>query len=1101
MRKMGKWMFIVTLTICMLLPSMVTNSKATASSDGNTSDLIILQNVPQADAAIKGDSFELSALNVYEDGYFKKVDEGLEWSSKNRKVATVDKEGTVTFSGKPGRSWITVTNGDYKDRIAVHVEPDHPKKEDAVNKKVIKEKGDRYDLVAHALENMTMEEKVGQMLMPDFRKWDGENVTKMLPEIEEQVKKYHLGGVILFRENVVTTEQTAELVSDYQAAAEKYGLLMTIDQEGGIVTRLQSGTDFPGNMALGATRSEEITQNVGQAIGEELSSLGINMNLAPVMDVNNNPDNPVIGVRSFGGNPELVAQMGVAYTKGLQETGVAATAKHFPGHGDTAVDSHLGLPEVPHDKERLKEVELYPFQKAMDAGIDAVMTAHVTFPKIDDTKVISKKDGTEIALPATLSEKVLTGLMREEMGYEGVVITDALNMNAIQDHFGPVDAVIRSINAGTDIVLMPVGLEKVANGIYDAIDSGDIPMDTINDSVKRILTLKLNRGIIKSENPTTLDEKIAKAEQVVGSEAHKQVEEKAAEQSITLVKNDNVLPLELDKDEEVVVVGNSFSEELAEQVKKHHENTTLIKSSSGAFTDEQKELVENADQVIVGTYTYNVSTRAAEHPQMQLMHEVMNTRDGDVIGVGIRNPYDIMAYPEVDAFIAQYGFRAASFEATAETIFGENDPSGELPVAIPDQDGGTLFPYGTGLSYGDRNDENENDDEEEQDKSFQLGVEELLDEEKALIEGKKVGLITNPTGVDQELNSIVDILYNDEDVDLTALYGPEHGVRGSAQAGEYVDFYTDEQTGLPVYSLYGKTRKPTPEMLEDIDVLMFDIQDVGTRFYTYIYTMAYAMEAAQENDIPFIVLDRPNPIGGDKVEGPVLDTDYKSFVGNYPIPLRHGMTVGELAKLFNSEYDIDADLTVVEMDGYDRSMDYNDTDMSFVAPSPNMPTVDTAYVYPGAALIEGTNVSEGRGTTRPFELIGAPFINSTELAAAMNKLDLPGVRFRAASFTPAFSKHAGELTHGVQLHVMDRDKFNPVATGVNLVKTIHDMYPDDFQFREENSSGISFFDYLIGNGWVREGIEEGRSVSSMQNEWEKDLKGFKKIREQHLLYK
>ena len=731
------------------------------------------------------------------------------------------------------------------------------------------------------------------------------------------------------------------------------------------------------------------------------------------MDVNNNPDNPVIGVRSFGGNPELVAKMGVAYTKGLQETGVAATAKHFPGHGDTAVDSHLGLPEVPHDIERLKEVELYPFQKAMDAGIDAIMTAHVTFPKIDDTKVISKKDGTEIALPATLSEKVLTGLMREEMGFEGVVITDALNMNAIQDHFGPVDAVIRSINAGTDIALMPVGLEKVANGIYDAIDSGEIPMDTINDSVKRILTLKLNRGIIQSENPTSLDEKITKAEQVVGSEAHKQVEEKATEQSITLVQNDNVLPLELDKDEEVVVVGNSFSEELAEQVKKHHENTTLIKSSSSALTDEQKDLVENADQVILGTYTYNVSTRAAEHPQMQLMHEVMNTTDGDVIGVGIRNPYDIMAYPEVDAFIAQYGFRAASFQATVETIFGENDPSGELPVAIPDQDGGTLFPYGTGLSYGDRNDEDEEENEEEQDKSFQLGVEELLDEEKALIDGKKVGLITNPTGVDQELNSIVDILNNDEDVDLTALYGPEHGVRGSAQAGEYVDFYTDEQTGLPVYSLYGKTRKPTPEMLEDIDVLLFDIQDVGTRFYTYIYTMAYAMEAAQENDIPFIVLDRPNPIGGDKVEGPVLDPDFKSFVGNYPIPLRHGMTVGELAKLFNNEYDIGADLTVVEMDGYDRSMDYNDTDMSFVAPSPNMPTVDTAYVYPGAALIEGTNVSEGRGTTRPFELIGAPFINSTELAAAMNKLDLPGVRFRASSFTPAFSKHAGELTHGV----------------------------------------------------------------------------------------
>ncbi|MYL50611.1 DUF1343 domain-containing protein [Halobacillus litoralis] len=384
---------------------------------------------------------------------------------------------------------------------------------------------------------------------------------------------------------------------------------------------------------------------------------------------------------------------------------------------------------------------------------------------------------------------------------------------------------------------------------------------------------------------------------------------------------------------------------------------------------------------------------------------------------------------------------------------------------------------------------------------FKLGVEVLLDEEKELIEGKNVGLITNPTGVDQNLNSIVDLLHNDEDVNLTALYGPEHGVRGSAQAGEYVDFYIDEKTGVPVYSLYGKTRKPTPEMLEDIDVLLFDIQDVGTRFYTYIYTMAYAMEAAQENDIPFIVLDRPNPLGGEQVEGPVLNEEYKSFVGNYPIPLRHGMTVGELAKLFNNEFDIGADLTVVEMQGWKRSMDYDETGLEFVAPSPNMPTVDTAFVYPGAALIEGTNVSEGRGTTQPFELIGAPFINSTDLAAEMNAYNLPGVKFRAASFTPSFSKHAGNLSNGVQIHVIDREEFNAVETGVYLVKTIHDMYPEDFEFRAENSAGVSFFDLLVGNGWIREAIENGESVEDMKDRWEDELKDFNKVRKYYLLYK
>lgn len=377
---------------------------------------------------------------------------------------------------------------------------------------------------------------------------------------------------------------------------------------------------------------------------------------------------------------------------------------------------------------------------------------------------------------------------------------------------------------------------------------------------------------------------------------------------------------------------------------------------------------------------------------------------------------------------------------------------------------------------------------------FAIGVEVLLEDQKHLIEGKNVGLITNPTGVDQELNSIVDLLHNDPEVKLTALYGPEHGVRGNAQAGQYVDYYIDEVTGLPVYSLYGSTRKPTQEMLEGVDVLLFDIQDVGTRFYTYIYTMALAMEAAKEKGIPFIVLDRPNPLGGTKVEGPVLDPEFASFVGQYAIPLRHGMTVGELAKLFNKEFDINADLTVVEMKGWKRDMWYDETGMQFVAPSPNMPTLDTALAYPGTALIEGTNVSEGRGTTKPFEYIGAPFINSTELAGELNALNLPGVTFRAASFTPAFSKHSGKLSHGIQVHITDRDAYQPVETGLHIVKTIYDLYPGEFTL-------TPFFNNLIGNGWINQGIKEGMSVEEMKDRWEAELEEFKKVRENYLMYK
>ncbi|WP_405389781.1 MULTISPECIES: exo-beta-N-acetylmuramidase NamZ family protein [Peribacillus] len=376
------------------------------------------------------------------------------------------------------------------------------------------------------------------------------------------------------------------------------------------------------------------------------------------------------------------------------------------------------------------------------------------------------------------------------------------------------------------------------------------------------------------------------------------------------------------------------------------------------------------------------------------------------------------------------------------------------------------------------------------------GIEVLLKEEKNVLSGKKVGLITNPTGIDSKLTSIVDLLHDDPNINLTALFGPEHGVRGDAQAGASVEYYIDEKTGLPVYSLYGKTKKPTPEMLKDVEVLVFDIQDVGTRYYTYIYTMAYAMEAAKENDIPFIVLDRPNPQGGESVEGPVLEPEFSSFVGLYPIPLKHGMTVGELATLFNKEFNIGADLKVIKMKGWKRDMDYDDTGLPFVLPSPNMPAVSTTFVYPATGLIEGTNVSEGRGTTKPFELIGAPYINSDELAGKLNALRLPGVKFRAASFTPTFSKHAGKLSHGVEIYITDREEFKAVPTGLHIIKTIQDLYPGDFEFLAAKN-----FNLLIGNGWVMSRIEEGSSVNEIMKEYQAKQDAFKKVRKNYLLYK
>ncbi|UTT43661.1 exo-beta-N-acetylmuramidase NamZ family protein [Exiguobacterium aurantiacum] len=377
----------------------------------------------------------------------------------------------------------------------------------------------------------------------------------------------------------------------------------------------------------------------------------------------------------------------------------------------------------------------------------------------------------------------------------------------------------------------------------------------------------------------------------------------------------------------------------------------------------------------------------------------------------------------------------------------------------------------------------------------ELGVDRLMDNPEILA-GKRVGLITNPTGIDANMTSIVDLFHKSDDFELTALYGPEHGVRGDAQAGSTISSYIDEVTGLPVYSLYGATKKPTAEMLKDVDVLVFDIQDVGTRFYTYIYTMAYAMEAAAENDIPFVVLDRPNPQGGLRVEGPVLDLAYSSFIGLYSIPLKHGMTVGELARLFNSEYQIQADLEVVKMKGWKRSMLYEDTGLPFVMPSPNMPTTDTVNVYPATGLFEGTNLSEGRGTTKPFQLIGAPYVKAHDYAKTLNGLELPGVTFRAASFTPTFSKNAGKLSHGVEVYVTEPTKFEAAKTGIAMVKTAHDLYPEEFEFLAND-----FITKLTGNAYVKDMILAGESLEAIMAKVDAERDAFLPIRKEYLLYK
>ena len=344
-----------------------------------------------------------------------------------------------------------------------------------------------------------------------------------------------------------------------------------------------------------------------------------------------------------------------------------------------------------------------------------------------------------------------------------------------------------------------------------------------------------------------------------------------------------------------------------------------------------------------------------------------------------------------------------------------------------------------------------------------------------LLQGKRVGLMTNPTGIDHQLRSSIDIL--NERYRLSALFGCEHGVRGDAQAGDRVDTYTDAQTGVSVYSVYGKSDRMTREMLDTFDVLVFDIQDVGARFYTYLYSLSYAMEECARAGKTVLVLDRINPISGIRRGGTILDLRFRSFVGDYELPTQTGLTIGEYARYIRHYLKLDLDLHVAPLTGWSRGMYLDDTDLPWVAPSPNCQSLATALVYIGTCVFEGVNVSEGRGTTQPFELIGSPWINAAALEKRMAALDMPGLHFRRASFKPTFSKYQNELCHGVQVHITDREKADVFLGGLKLLETIRDMYPEKLEYLSWGESRIHSLDKLLGTDAFRAGRLTADEVS------------------------
>jgi len=387
----------------------------------------------------------------------------------------------------------------------------------------------------------------------------------------------------------------------------------------------------------------------------------------------------------------------------------------------------------------------------------------------------------------------------------------------------------------------------------------------------------------------------------------------------------------------------------------------------------------------------------------------------------------------------------------------------------------------------------------------QIGLDTFEKNWPKSLRNSRVGLLIHPASVNRKLQHAVNLFVKSKKLTLNALFGPQHGIYGETQDNmvEWEGFH-DRHTGLPIFSLYGITRKPDPSMLEHIDVLVIDLQDVGARYYTFIWTMENCMQACMEMNKSIVILDRPNPIGGHKIEGPVLEEAYASFVGQRPLPVRHGMTVGEIGNYLCNEFYPSLDFNVIPMQGWKRKFWFDSANLPWVMPSPNMPTIDTAMVYPGMCLLEGTDISEGRGTTKPFEIFGAPFIEPELLVRQLIDFNLPGIIFRPTYFQPTFQKYAGNVCGGAQLHVTDRKRFKPFKTGVTIIKAVYDLYPEDFSWRQppyEYETEKLPIDILAGTDKLRKSIEKGEKLDRMEDWWqEQSIEFNNKFRKPYLIY-
>ena len=601
--------------------------------------------------------------------------------------------------------------------------------------------------VRQILAGMNTEQKLAQMMIVAFRSDanNTRNAVELTQPYRELLEKYDFGGLILFRGNIVDMDQTVALIRDCQEAAmnspQGIPMLISVDQEGGLINRVPFGISSSGNMSLAATGDPALTEESADMIGQEIRALGFNLDFAPVSDVNNNPNNPVIGTRSFSDDPEIAAQHVAAFFRGLDKNGIIATLKHFPGHGNVGEDSHTHLPLSELTLEELKNVELIPFQRGIDAGAEMIMTAHIQYPNIETNTYISKLDGKTVSLPATLSHTILTDLLREDMGFDGVIVTDSMDMDAIAAHFDEIDAAVLAINAGVDMLTCPVNLyqddeidtfpamDAYMQALLARVEAGEIREETLDEAVARILKLKIEKGILPGEQPGSLEDQLKRAESVVGSAEHHIREWEIAQQGMTLLKNEgNMLPLDGKNDKEILIlIPNEARRPSVEYALARLESEGLLEDADEDVTvlcysgpDPEDEALQDA---LEDAETVLVLSQSAEKNELisRVIGQVHQSENGRAALLSLKLPYDAACYEDADAVLCAYNPSGSAHDAEGKgpfnlnvaaalcMVFGQSEPQGTLPVNIPklqmSADGETvysdelLYERGSGISY------------------------------------------------------------------------------------------------------------------------------------------------------------------------------------------------------------------------------------------------------------------------------------------------------------------------------------------------------------------------------------------------------------------